>query len=231
MKKVIALQLAVMCVVLFFAARTDALTVVESLEAFVAAEEQFLNNLTHSAPWDEISMEEALPLDPISELLGKFRPLFNLGISKESMEQEKNSFMWKNVTYDELKDKFRILCESTGKGQETFVGYYDPASDRLICRRVNSDGTSTGVWADLEFEYMKTDFGYVARFNDIHLKVVHKLAFSEKEGIVSWGDMKRDEFNASMDFPKENNMWYEISGDRFIFKPWEGKTREYTIKK
>ena len=100
MKKIIAVQLAVMCVVLFFAARTDALTVVESLKEFVAAEEKFLNSLTHSVPWDKISDDEALPLDPISELWGKFRPLFNLGISKESMEQEKDSFMWKNVTYN-----------------------------------------------------------------------------------------------------------------------------------
>ncbi|MCL2683637.1 MAG: hypothetical protein FWE55_00185 [Synergistaceae bacterium] len=231
MKKIIALQLAMVCALSFFATGAGALTVVESLQAFVETEERFLDNIAHSAPWNEISVDEALPLDPISELWGKFRPLFNLGVSKDSMEREKNAFWWKSVTYDEQGNKFRIVCEYPEEGREILEGFYDPASDRLICRKVSGEGTSRGIWEDIEFEYMKTDFGYVARFYSASYGVVHKLAIKGKEGIVSWGDMGFDSFYASMDFPKENRMWYEISGNRFIIKPWDGSEREYVIKR
>jgi hypothetical protein len=208
-----------------------AINVIESLNAFAKAMERFENNIERSVPWREISLDDALPLDPVSQFSGKFRPLFNLGVNKDSMERDKKSFNFKSVTYDENENEFRIVCEYTaGGGREIYEGTYDPMSDRLKFKKVWYRGTGELV-ENLEVEYMKTDFGYVARFYDIDRSVIHKLAIKGDEGIVSWGETKFDTLYASLDFPKEGRMWYEISGDRFIFQPWDGPVREYAIKK
>jgi hypothetical protein len=208
------------------------LTVTESLKAFAAAEERFLSNIARFAPWDKMGENDVLPLDPVSDVSIGFRPLLNLGTSKDSMELEKDSYGWKSVTYDERGNKFRIVCESNyGDSRNVYDGTYDPASDHLMCRLVRGEGSSGKIWENLEFEYMKTDFGYVARFYSVPKNVIHKLAIKGDEGIVSWGEIKFDTIYASMDYPKEGRAWYEISGNRFVIQPWNGKAREYKIKK
>ena len=92
-------------------------------------------------------------------------------------------------------------------------------------------GTSGGIWENIEFEYIKTDFGYVARVYDVLREVVHKLALNGDEGVASWGETKFDTLHASIDYPKEGRAWYEISGDLFVLQPWDGPAREYKIEK
>jgi hypothetical protein len=235
MKKIIVLQLVVCAALLFTASvvqvRAATLSVPESLKAFIAAMERFNDSVDRSVPWGKIDENDVLPRDPISRLDVLFRPLFNLGVSKDTMESEKDSFRWKSVTYYEQGNEFRIVCEHiAGGGRDIYEGTYDPASDRLKCRRVWYEGKGKIV-EDLEVEYMKTDFGYVTRFYDVERSVVHKLAIKGDEGIVSWGEAKFDTLYASMDFPKEGRMWYEISGDRLVLQPWDGPAREYAIKK
>lgn len=235
MKKFLSSILIVACGVLLIAARADALTAPESMEKFVAAAQRFLDNINRSAPWDKIGEDDALPLDPVAFVLdGGFRPLLNLGVSKDSMEREKDSFGWESVTYEEQGNEFRIVCEyRSGASRDIFKGLYDPATDRLLAHRVSIDTKTGKVWGETEFEYMKTSFGYVARivsFENGEFQTVHKLAIKGGEGIVSWGETKFDTLSPSMDFPKEGRAWYEIKGDRFIFQPWDGPAREYKIK-
>ena len=105
------------------------------------------------------------------------------------------------------------------------------AADRLLCRLTRGSGSEGGVWEDMEFEYMKTDFGYVARFYSIPNDVVHKLAISGDDGAVGLGETKFDTFYASMDFPKECRSSYELMGTRFVFQRWDGERREYKINR
>ena len=204
----------------------------ESVQAFVAAAESFfINSILSSTPWDELGEDDIVPLDPVAQFEWYLRPLFNLGVSKDSMEREKNSFGWKSVAYEERGNEFRVVCEYADGSSEIYKGTYDQASDRLLCRLMRGVDSSEGIWADLEFEYMKTDFGYVARVYDALNNVVHKLAIKGGEGVVSWGETKFDTLHASMDYPKEGRAWYEISGDRFVLQPWDGPAREYKIER
>ena len=239
MKKMKAIFLCVFMLAALSGCRAEAakatgaaLTASGSLEAFITAVERFEENIMRSAPWDEFDEDDAIPMDPVDHenLRYYFRPLFNLGVSKDSMEREKGSRNWDSVTYEELGNKFRIVCMSMGSVRNLYEGTYDPASDRLKCRSVSyrMDGK---VAEDIELEYTKTDFGYVARLYDIDRKVVHKLAIKGDEGVVSWGETKFDTLHASVNFPKEGRHWYEISGDRFVLQPWDGPAREYKTKR
>ena len=223
---VCVLMLATLC-----GSRTEAApTASESIKDFVAATERFLDSVRRSAPWDEFNEDDLVPMDPVAQFEWYFRPLFNLGVSKDSMEREKNSFGWKSVNYEESGNRFRIVCEyANSGGREIYEGTYDPASGRLLCRLSRGVGSSRGIWENIELEYIKTDFGYVARVYDVLREVVHKLALNGDEGVVSWGEAKFDTLSASIDYPKEGRAWYEISGNRFVLQPWDGPVREYKI--
>ena len=231
MKKYIALLLAVGCAALFFAAGAEALTAAGSFQAFIEAVERFDERLSRAVPWDELDEEDVLPMDPVAQLRYFFRPLFNLGVSKDSIENEKESHGLESVTYDEQGNKFRILCKYKTGDRQNYEGTYDQESDRMICRWVWDRGPGGGIIEDLVLEYMKTDFGYVARLYDVSRECVHKLAIRGDEGMVSWGFTKFETLYASKDYPKEGGNWYEISGDRFIFQPRKGPAREYVIIK
>ena len=237
MKKITVIFMCVLILAVPSGFRADAatgngaLTASDSAQAFVAAMERFLNSIRISAPWDEFSEDDVIPLDPVAQFDILFRPLFNLGMSKDSMEREKNSFGWRSVTYEEQGNEFRIVCEYMGNGRQIYEGRYNPESDRLICKVARGDNEGGRIWDDIEIEYLKTDFGYVARVYDILRKVVHKLAVKGDEGAVSWGETKFNTLHPSIDYPKEGRAWYEISGNRFAIQPWDGPEREYKIKR
>ena len=215
----------------FFSLRAEALTAPESLEAFITVEERFLHSLMHSGALKNIGDEEALPLYPVYELRGKFRPLFNLGRSKDSMEREKAQYGWKRVTYQENGHRFRIVCDNLAVGREVFEGTYDPATDHFLCKKTSGEGSPGGIYEDFEIEYRRVDSGYIARFASYTHNAVHKLVIKGNDGIISFGETKFDSLWDSFDFPKEGMAWYEVRGNRFNFQPWQGQPREYTMKR
>jgi hypothetical protein len=211
-----------------------ATNVADSLKAFKAASERFEENYNNYLPMDKMENEEELGLsNHLSILDDMFRPLFNLGTSKQSMENEKEKYGWNSVKYEEKGNKFRIVC-ATPDYRDTYEVTYDPDADSLLCKMIRMEGRSWGPFEEY-FEYRRTDFGYIFQFYSVSDGMVNKVAIHDGDGIMGVDERIKnfEPFlgNETPDYPKNCRSWYELSGNRFVIKPRQGPPREYKIKR
>ena len=202
-------------------------TASESFADFIDAYKNFEEGLFASWRGVEIDPDEAVPMDTLAMMEGKFRPLMNLGVSKKSMENDKKSSGWTEVLYSERGNDFTITCVNGNGSKNIYEGTYEPESGALFCK-VRDGGPD--VYAEYWLEYRKTDWGYAAQVYDPSNEAVHRLTTNGGEGAVGWGDAKRFDpltGREPLDYPKGLTTYYAFAKGHFAFKPWNGPVREY----
>jgi len=190
-------------------------TASESYGAYIQAKGELVSRLSDALASNPETAFSSMSLLGISMVDLALLPASSFGLGEASANMALGFLGAEDIVYSENGNKYSVKYKGKDGSDYELQGEYDKTADALKCISL-VDGKET-----LTCEHRRTSYGYVSQtyvIDDDGSTYVYKLTVSGIDGVVGMSQVSEVPSSLtgseSIDFPKQCQEWYAITGDK-----------------